>query len=336
RNWDYRFCWLRDAAFTIRALLRLGYQTEARAFAAWLLYATRLTHPQLQVMYTVFGHARIPERILAYLRGYRGSRPVRFGNAASEQLQLDIYGEVIDALALYHQAGGPFDQDARGVLEGLVQVILRRWREPDDGIWEPRSGVAQHVHSKLMALVGLDRALALAHGGALRLPAHVPRERDAIRDWLLREGFDAHRQTFTSVPGGGLDAALLVMPLIDFLPPDDQRVVGTIEAIQRELAEGALVYRYHAADGLSGHEGAFVLCSFWLVEALAKIGRLDEAHAHFRRLLAYRNDLGLMAEELDPVTGEQLGNFPQAFSHIGLINAALTLADMDQRVAVNR
>ncbi|HET7038066.1 MAG TPA: glycoside hydrolase family 15 protein [Thermomicrobiaceae bacterium] len=333
RNWDYRYCWLRDAAFTIRALLRLGYQKEARAFAAWLLYATRLTHPELQVMYTVFGNAHIPERVLAYLRGYRASWPVRIGNEAANQFQLDIYGEVLDALALYHRAGGAFDRDARGMLDGLVQVILRRWREPDDGIWEPRSGPAQHVHSKLMAAVGLDRALELAHGGALRLPAHVVRERDAIRDWLLREGFDARRQSFTSVPGGNLDAALLVIPLLDFLPPSDPRVIGTVEAVQRELADGALVYRYDAPDGLSGREGAFVLCSFWLVEALAKIGRLDEAHAHFRRLLAYRNDLGLLAEELDPATGEQLGNFPQAFSHIGLINAALTLEDMDQRCA---
>ena len=221
-----------------------------------------------------------------------------------------------------------------GMIEGLVGVILRRWREPDDGIWEPRSGPAAHVHSRVMAAVGLDCALELARATRLKLPLQaVVRERDAIRDWVLREGFDARRQAFVSSPGGGLDAALLTIPLVDFLPAEDPRVVGTVDAIQRELAEDALVYRYRAPDGLGGQEGAFVLCSFWLVEALARLGRVDAAHEHFRRLLAYRNELGLLAEELDPASGAQLGNFPQAFSHIGLINAALTLQEADQRRA---
>ena len=330
RNWDYRFCWLRDAAFTIRAMLRLGYHLEAHAFAHWLLYTTRVSQPALKPLYTIYGGTRIPERSLDYLDGYRGSRPVRVGNAADRQFQLDVYGEVIDALTLYRRSGGEFDKDARRLLRGLARIIMAHWPEPDDGIWEVRSGRAQHIHSKVMGWVGLERALELARAGDLQLQLEpLTRTRDAIRSWILENGYSPALGAFTRTPGRDLDAALLVIPLVGFLPPDDPRVASTVEAIRQRLARAELVYRYLGPDGLPGGEGAFVICSFWLVEALAHLGRLDEAHESFTRLLERRNDLGLLAEQIDPETGQQLGNFPQAFSHIGLINAALTLAEHD-------
>jgi GH15 family glucan-1,4-alpha-glucosidase len=326
RNWDYRYCWLRDAAFTIRALLSLGYRQEAHAFAEWLLHTTQLTHPELQVLYTVYGHAHVPEQTLEHLEGYRGSRPVRVGNAAANQFQLDVYGEVLDALLLYRRSGGRFDRDGRRLIGGLAQVLLQRWTEPDDGIWEVRSGRAQHIHSKVMAWVGLERVIELSRLDDLGISvARVATARDAIRCWVLDHGYDPALGAFTRAPGQGLDAALLVIPMVRFLDPQDQRVVRTVEAIQRQLTHQELVYRYVGPDGLPGGEGAFVICSFWLVEALAHLGRLDQAHASFERLLARRTPLGLLAEEIDPASGAQLGNFPQAFSHIGLINAALTL-----------
>ena len=330
RNWDYRYCWLRDAAFTVRALLGLGYRREAHAFAEWLLYTTQLTHPALQVLYTVYGEAHVPERTLDYLDGYRHSRPVRVGNAASNQLQLDVYGEVLDALRIYRRTGGTFDRDARNLVTGLAQVITRRWREPDDGIWEVRSGRAQHVHSKVMAWAGLRAARELAQRDSLGVsPSELTRVADEIHAWVLAHGYDAAAGSFTRTPGHNLDAALLVIPLVDFLPYRDPRVISTVEAVQRHLAHDDLVYRYVGQDGLPGGEGAFVLCSFWLVEALAHIGRLDEAHANFQRLLQRRNVLGLLSEEIDPGSGAFLGNFPQAFSHIGLINAAVTLQELE-------
>lgn len=330
RNWDYRYCWLRDAAFTIRALLSVGYHREAHAFAEWLLHTTRLTHPKLQVLYTVYGESHIPERTLDYLDGYRGSHPVRVGNAASNQFQLDVYGEVIDALRIYRRAGGVFDRDARRLIAGLTEVIARRWGEPDDGIWEVRSGRAQHIHSKIMAWTGLQAALELAKDNGLRMPAdRIERVRDDVHRWVLTHGYDAGIGAFTRTPGRHLDAALLVIPLVDFLDARDPRVVGTVEAIQQHLARDELMYRYVGPDGLPGGEGAFVMCSFWLVEALAHIGRLDQAHGYFSRLLKRRNALGLLSEEIDVGSGAQLGNFPQAFSHLGLINAALTLREVE-------
>ncbi|MDI3340283.1 MAG: glycoside hydrolase family 15 protein [Sphaerobacter sp.] len=332
RNWDYRYCWLRDAAFTIRALLSLGYGREALAFAEWLLHTTRLTHPELQALYTVYGEAHIPERTLAWLDGYRGSRPVRVGNAAADQFQLDVYGEVLDALRIYQRAGGRFDRDAWRLIAGMADVIDRRWAEPDDGIWEVRSGRAQHIHSKVMSWVGLQAAMEMANRARRPLPVERwGRTAAAIHAWVQRHRYAPHLGAFTRTPGGpDLDAALLVMPLVGFLPARDSRVVSTVATIQRRLARGDLVYRYLGEDGLPGGEGAFVLCSFWLVEALAYVGRLDEAHAHFQRLLTRRNALGLLSEEIDPASGALLGNYPQAFSHIGLINAALTLQEAEQ------
>lgn len=330
RNWDYRYCWLRDAAFTVRALLRLGYRNEAHAFSEWLLHATRLTHPELSILYNVFGETKIPEHRRPDLDGYRGSRPVRIGNAAHKQFQLDIYGEVVGALALYRKSGGEFDRDARNLISGIAHVIMKRWHEPDDGIWEVRSGRAQHVHSKVMAWVGLDLIIELAERyDRIRVSTeHARATADAIKSWVVDVGYDTHLRAFTRTPGSpDLDAALLVIPLVHFLPPDDPRISTTIDAIRRHLAIDDLVYRYRGDDGLPGQEGAFLICSFWLVEALARTGQVDEAHRLFRRLIDRRNDLGLLSEEIDPDTGALLGNFPQGFSHIGLINAALTLEE---------
>lgn len=330
RNWDYRFCWLRDSAFTVRALLELGFRAEAHAFSQWLLYATRLTHPEIRTLYTIYGQSQAKEKELNYLDGYRGSRPVRIGNAAIDQFQLDVYGEVIDALTLYSRSGGEFDRDARGLIKGMAEVIMKRWNEPDDGIWEKRSERQHHVHSKIMAFVGLERTIELAKNNGLRIDvAKLANTRDEIRDWVVTHGFDSQIGSFTSTPGGDLDAALLVSPLVSFLDAQDPRIIGTVDAVQRQLARRELVFRYLSDDALPGDEGAFVICSFWLVEALARIGRTDEAHELFQLLLDRRNDLGLLAEEIDAKSGEQLGNFPQAFSHIGLINAALTLSNAD-------
>jgi len=329
RNWDYRYCWLRDASFTVRALLGLGYHEEADAFVDWILYATRLTQPELHVVYTLYGDPHIPERLLVDLDGYRSSRPVRVGNDASHQFQLDVYGEVIDAFARYRAFGRTLDRDDYRFLRGLGEVIVRRWAEPDDGIWEVRSGRVHHVHSKVMALVGLRHLERLATQDRVRLPLDRYRRAAAdIERWLVTYGIDATRGAFVAVPGGGPDAALLWLALQDvFLSPTHPWVVGTVETVLRELTVDDLVYRYHRSDGLAGPEGAFVICSFWLVEALARLGRLDEAHHRFERLLRRANDVGLYAEEIDPQSGEQLGNFPQAFSHIGLISAALALEE---------
>jgi len=338
RNWDYRYCWLRDAAFTIRSLLSLGYHEEADAFLDWILYATRLTQPELRVVYTLYGDPHIPEYDLVDLDGYRSSRPVRRGNAASRQFQLDVYGEVIDAFARYRLFGRQLDRDDYRFLRSLAGVILRRWHEPDDGIWEVRSGRTHHVHSKIMALVGLRHLERLAALDRLRFPLDRYRRAAAeLERWLITYGVDPARNAFVAVPGGGPDAALLWVALQDvFLTPDHPWVIGTVETIVRELAHGDLLYRYRRPDGLTSPEGAFVICSFWLVEALARIGRLDEAHRRFEQLLARANDVGLYAEEIDPETGEHLGNFPQAFSHIGLVSAALALEEAAQRWSAPR
>lgn len=328
RNWDYRYCWPRDAAFTIRALLSLGYVREANAFADWLLHSTRITHPALKVLYNIYGDRPAPERTLPYLHGYRGNRPVRTGNAARGQFQLDIYGEIFDAFALYRRSGGLFDRDARRLIRGAAKIVMREWAKPDDGIWEIRLARKQHVHSKIMAWVALERTIEMARSEDFRLDLRgVRATSDAIKRWVLDRGYDPELGAFVRAPGTReLDAALLAIPLVDFLPGSDPRVVGTIDAIRTHLSRGDLVYRYLGPDGIPGGEGAFVICSFWLVEALAHIGRIDEAHEIFERVLHRRNDLGLLSEEIDPETGEFLGNFPQAFSHIGLINAALTLS----------
>jgi len=329
RNWDYRYCWPRDAAFTIRALLRLGYTIEAHAFAEWLLYSTRITDPVLKTLYDVYGGRTPRERIIESFEGYRGSRPVRVGNAARRQFQLDVYGEVLDALALYRRAGGSFDRDGRKLISGAANIVLKNWLEPDDGIWEPRTPRQQNVHSKVLAWVALERTIELSRSTPLYVDTTVVREtKHAIRRWIIENGYSPELGSFVRRPGTReLDASLLVIPLVDFLPGDDARVIGTVDAVRRHLARGALVLRHLGSDGLTGVEGTFLICSFWLVEALARTGKIDAAIDLFEGVIRYSNDLGLMSEEVDPGSGELLGNFPQGFSHIGLINAALTLAD---------
>lgn len=333
RNWDYRYCWLRDASFTVRALVALGYDDEATAYLGWLLHATRLTRPELQVLYDVFGGTRLPERELPHLAGYRGSRPVRVGNDACGQLQLDVYGEVVDAAARLTGRGGRLDRDTIRLLDGLGRTVCRRWREPDEGIWEGRAGRSQHTHSKALCWVALDRLIALHEAGQRGLSvALFRRERAALRATIEARGYNARLGSYTQVfDGAALDASLLTLPLYGYLPADHPRMRGTLARILARLGHDDLVYRYDAEadDGLAPGEGAFGVCSFWAVECIARAGDRAAATRAFERLLTRGNDVGLFAEEIDPGTGAALGNFPQAFTHVGLINAALTLAECD-------
>ncbi|MGH2559783.1 MAG: glycoside hydrolase family 15 protein, partial [Thermomicrobiales bacterium] len=331
RNWDYRYCWLRDASFTLRALYDLGYEEEASAYLGWILHATRLTWPELQVLYDVYGEAHLPESELPHLDGYAGSRPVRIGNDAHGQLQLDVYGEVIDAAARFAGRGGRFDHDTTRMLNGLGHTVCKRWREPDEGIWEGRAGRFQHTHSKVLCWVALDRLINLHDHHGLRLDADRFRaERDAIRAAVEGRGYSERIGSYTRVfEGDELDAALLTLPLYGYVDAAHPRMTSTCARIHEQLARNGLVYRYEKRtdDGLPPGEGAFGICSFWAVECRARSGDVDGATRAFERLLACANDLGLFAEEIDPQSGGALGNFPQAFTHVGLINAALTLAE---------
>jgi GH15 family glucan-1,4-alpha-glucosidase len=331
RNWDYRYCWLRDASFTLRALFSLGFRDEAEAFTSWVIHTTRITGPELQVVYDVFGESRLPERELAELEGYAGSRPVRVGNDAHHQLQLDVYGEVMDAAARFAEGGGAFDHDTANLLQGIGQTVCRRWREPDDGIWEARSGRLHHTHSKVLCWVALDRLLTMHERGQLLVDVDRFRsERDAIREEVEARGFNAELLSYTGTYGGDEpDAALLLLPLYGYVAATDPRMRSTLSHIREALGTDGLVYRYEPSsdDGLPSGEGAFGICSFWEVECLALSGDVDAAIASFERLLSYGNDVGLFAEEIDPASGAALGNFPQAFTHVGLINAALTIAE---------
>jgi GH15 family glucan-1,4-alpha-glucosidase len=331
RNWDYRYCWLRDASFTLRALFALGYHEEAEAFLQWMLHATRLTWPELQVVYDVFGEANLPEKELPHLEGYGGSRPVRIGNDAHGQLQLDVYGEVIDAVSRFARRGGRFDRDTVKLLDGLGHTVCKRWREPDEGIWEGRSGRFHHTHSKVLCWVALDRLIQMHEAGQLQCCANEFRsECDAIRAEIEAHGYNLELGSYTSTfDGDQMDASLFVLPLYGYLDAAQPRMRSTCARIQDKLMRDGLIYRYETRtnDGLPPGEGAFGICSFWWVECLARGGDVERARHTFERLLSFGNDLGLFAEETDPNTGAALGNFPQAFTHIGLINAALTLAD---------
>jgi GH15 family glucan-1,4-alpha-glucosidase len=328
RNWDYRYCWLRDASLTLQALFDLGYPEEAEAFMSWLLHTTRITRPELQVLYTVFGEAHLPERELPHLAGFAGSRPVRIGNDAHGQLQLDIYGEVMDAAYEFASRGGTVDRVTATLLTGFGRAVCRRWREPDDGIWEFRRGRQHHTHSKVMCWVALDRLVRLHEEGHLRAPAadFVP-VRDRIRREVERRGYDEAAGTFVSVlDGDQVDAVLLLLSRYGFVEPTDPSMLRTCMRIERDLGVGGLLRRYPpASDGLPGDEGAFGICSFWWVATRAAQGDLEEATRAFEHLLRFGNDVGLFAEEIEPATGTPLGNFPQAFTHVGLIDAALTL-----------
>jgi GH15 family glucan-1,4-alpha-glucosidase len=331
RNWDYRFCWIRDATLLIYALINAGYFEEAGAFREWLLRAAAGAPDQMQIMYGISGERRLTEVELPWLPGYARSRPVRIGNAAHEQLQLDVYGELMDVLHAARQSRLGPDDDTWSFQKVMLTRLEQLWREPDEGIWEVRSGRKHFVYSKMMAWVAFDRAVQSAQAaGVTDAAAHWCRLRDEIHAEVLAKGYDAKRNTFVQHYGGtSLDAALLLMAEVGFLPPEDPRYRGTVEAIERELIEDGLVRRYDTRetdDGLPGEEGTFLVCSFWLADAYTMIGRHDDALALFERLLALRNDLGLLAEEYHPRLKRQLGNFPQAFSHVGLVNTAYNLA----------
>jgi GH15 family glucan-1,4-alpha-glucosidase len=336
RNWDYRFTWLRDAAITLSSLLRTGYHEEARAWREWLLRAVAGDPEHLQIMYGIAGERDLGERDLNWLPGYEGSTPVRIGNGAAGQLQLDVYGEVTEALHLAHMTGLTRNDYAQLLQLKLIHYLEEHWDEPDEGIWEVRGPRRHFVHSKVMAWVAVDRTCKLLETGDVEGPLERWQElRDTIHRTVCEKGYDAERNTFTQSYGSKeLDASLLLIPQMGFLPPDDKRVIGTVEAIQRELStEDGFLMRYPTSsevgetnvDGLEGHEGAFLACSFWLADDLAMIGRVDEARKLFDKLLSLRNDLGLLAEEWDPRLQRQVGNFPQAFSHVPLIDTALRL-----------
>ncbi len=339
RNWDYRYCWLRDASLTLRALFALQYDEEATAFLNWMLHATRLTWPELQVLYDVFGGADLPEVELPHLSGFGCSRPVRIGNEARDQLQLDVYGEVLDAVWRFAQEDGRFDRDTAKLLDGLGHTVCRRWREPDEGIWEARSERVHHTHSKALCWVALDRLVRMHEAGLVRVCVDEFRsERDIIREEVERRGFNEELGTYTAAfEGDNVDAALLSLPLHGYVDAADPRMQSTLARIRAELARGPLVFRYlRTDDGLPPGEGAFGICSFWAVECLARAGDVDGATEAFEQLLAYGNDVGLFAEEIDPDTGAGLGNFPQAFTHVGLINAALTLEECRREAPPSR
>ncbi|MEP7015152.1 MAG: glycoside hydrolase family 15 protein [Verrucomicrobiota bacterium] len=330
RNWDYRYCWLRDATYTLVAFIQAGYREEAKAWREWLLRAVAGSPAQMQIMYGVRGERRLNEYELPWLSGYENSKPVRIGNAASNQFQLDVYGEVIAATYEAHLAGIDISEADWGVEGALMNFLESNWSHPDEGIWEVRGGRKHFTHSKMMAWVAFDRAIKLVDDCGRSDRGSTERWR-AIRDQIHGEvcerGYDAGKNAFMQSYGSNaLDASLLTMPLVGFLPANDGRVRGTIEAIERELVEDGLVLRYRQqeenVDGLPGREGVFLPCSFWLADCLHLIGRRREAHELFERVLALRNDLGLLSEEYDPQTKRMLGNFPQAFSHVALVTAA--------------
>ncbi|MDQ0937835.1 glycoside hydrolase family 15 protein [Streptomyces turgidiscabies] len=334
RNWDYRYTWLRDAAITLSSLLRTGYRDEARAWREWLLRAVAGDPENLQIMYGIAGERELGEAELDWLPGYENSGPVRVGNGAAHQLQLDVYGEVTEALHLAHMTGLARNDYASLLQLKLIRYLERHWDEPDEGIWEVRGPRRHFVHSKVMAWVAVDRTIKLIESGDADGPLEQWRElRDDIHRDVCEKGYDKERNTFTQSYGSKeLDASLLLIPQMGFLPPDDKRVIGTIEAIQRELSTpDGFILRYPTSggdenlDGLPGDEGAFLACSFWMADDLAMIGRVDEARKLFEKLLDLRNDLGLLAEEWDPRLKRQVGNFPQAFSHVPLIDTALRL-----------
>jgi GH15 family glucan-1,4-alpha-glucosidase len=331
RNWDYRYCWLRDATFTLYALMGAGFHDEAKAWHEWLLRAVAGAPDDLQTIYGVAGERRLGEYEIPWLPGHQGSAPVRVGNAAVGQLQLDIYGEVLDAFYLARRAGLATSEATWSLERALVAHLETIWREPDEGIWEVRGGRKAFTHSKVMAWVAFDRAVRSIEEFGLEGPLERWRKvRDDIHLEVCERGFDPDQNAFVQSFGAkALDASLLLIPIVGFLKPDDPRVRGTVAAIERKLVWNGLVMRYdtgEGTDGLPPGEGAFLACSFWLADNYVMLGRYDEARALFDRLLALRNDVGLLAEEYDPVGRRQLGNFPQAFSHLALINTARNLA----------
>jgi len=328
-NWDYRYCWLRDASLTVRALLGLGYREEAESFMTWLLHATRMTQPELRIMYDVFGKIAPRERTLDHLSGFCDSRPVRVGNGARNQLQLDIYGEVIDAAAQFARIAGPFDRSAESALVGFGKYVAENWDQPDEGIWEPRTGRRNNTHSRLMCWTALDRLVEMQRKGLLRrVPVEeFTRVRDLIRSQIYERAWNG-RSYASTLDGEEMDATLLRIPWYGLEPADSERRKSTYRRVREQLGAGdSLLYRYSSDP----REGAFGICGFWAAEYLAiGGGTIDEARRCFGDLLEYRNDLGLYSEEIDPRDGGALGNFPQAFTHVGLISTALSIQEHER------
>lgn len=339
RNWDYRYCWLRDAALTLQAFIDLGYTFEAESFIEWLLHATRLSWPRLDVLYDIFGETHLPEAELSHLEGYKGSRPVRVGNGAHDQLQLDVYGSVIQAAHEFVERGGELDFGEARYLAGFGRQVCKLWRMPDEGLWEKRGDRVHHTYSKMMCWVALDRLLKLAHAGKIRVPVKEFREeREAIEETIERRGFNQQLNSYVAeLDGDTADASLILAARCGYRSADHPRMQGTCEFIDRSLKVDGMIYRYPAGtDGLPGNEGAFGIASFWMVEYLALAGRVAEATERFERLLGRSNDVGLYAEEIDPETGAALGNFPQAFTHVGLITAAMALRRAEAAAAARQ
>ena len=334
RNWDYRYCWLRDAAFTLSAFNIVGLHHEARRFMQYLAWVAGMSDDPLQIMYGIGGERDLEEKELTHLSGYRDSRPVRIGNGAHDQLQLDIYGELLGAVYLWHQQN-LVDQEFWKIIVHLVDWVADNWRQPDSSIWEVRAEPRQYVFSKVMCWVALDRAIRMAD--ALGAPPGIDRwrtERAAIHEEVLLRGWDADRNAFVQHYGAScLDAANLLIPFYGFLPGDDPRVKGTIAATLRELSRDGMLYRYTSEDGLPGQEGVFSICTFWLADALILSGDVEGGERVFRRMLRFASPLGLYSEQIDPRTGDFLGNFPQAFTHIALINTAYLLEEAHRRQA---
>jgi GH15 family glucan-1,4-alpha-glucosidase len=336
RNWDYRYAWLRDSSLILTSLMGVGYHDEAIDFFDWLESLCIGCHSDIQIMYRIEGQRELPELTLDHLEGYRGSRPVRIGNTAASQRQIDVYGEVLDATHVcFERMPRPMDSKLWTILRHLADRAAADWREPDQGIWEVRSAPRHFLYSKLLCWVALDRAVKLAKRASLEGDINRWREtRKAIRQAILVDGFDSDVGAFTGAFGDkALDASALVIPLVGFLPATDPRVRSTVERIRERLTSQGLVYRYLKDDGLTGGEATFALCSFWLVDNLALGGNVDEARALFERIVCYANDLGLFAEEIEPGSGELLGNFPQGFTHLALIRSALNIVRAETRGA---
>ncbi|MBV8739417.1 MAG: glycoside hydrolase family 15 protein [Alphaproteobacteria bacterium] len=330
RNWDYRYCWLRDATFTLLALMHAGYNGEARSWRDWLFRTIAGSPEQIQIMYAIGGERRLTEWEVPWLPGFEGSRPVRIGNAASTQTQLDIFGEILDVFYHAYLSGLAPTERARPLVRAVLNHLATIWREPDEGIWEVRGGPQHFTHSKVMAWVAFDRAIKISERLEDGEDATFWREiRDEIHADVCAKAYDPELGSFVQAYGSkSLDAALLLLPLVGFLPPDDPRIIGTVKAIEQRLVFDGLVFRYdtgETADGLPPGEGAFLACSFWLADNYVLQGRIREARELFERLLLLRNDVGLLAEEYDPRAKRQLGNFPQAFSHVALVNTAFNL-----------
>jgi GH15 family glucan-1,4-alpha-glucosidase len=330
RNWDYRYTWIRDAAFTLYALMRLGFTDEAASFMTWLEARCQEAPADrgLQVLYAIDGNPQVPESVLDHLEGYQGSRPVRVGNSAAGQLQLDIYGELMDSVYLYNKYGSPIGYELWEALRRQLDWLEKHWQQPDEGIWESRGGRRRSTYSAVMTWVAFERAIRIGRQRGLPAPiAHWREIANASYEAVQREGWSPDRRAYVQHLGGTtLDASLLVMPLVKFAGPGDPRFLSTLDRISEELASDSLVRRYETdgSDGLPGSEGTFNLCSFWYVEALTRAGRIPEARYVFEKMLTYANHVGLLAEEIGPA-GEALGNFPQAFTHLALISAAYNL-----------